>query len=69
MKVSDFVSEVLAVIRDALNDFQKVQRRMLLAKEENAMKTYADLKDDYVSLKALLTSLGVNLTEIDKIKE
>ncbi len=69
MKVSDFVSEDLAVIRDALNDFQKVQRRMLLAKEENAMKTYADLKDDYVSLKALLTSLGVNLTEIDKIKE
>ena len=69
MKVSDFVSEDLAVIRDALNDFQKVQRRMLLAKEENAMKTYADLKDDYVSLKALLTSLGVNLTEIHKIKE
>ena len=69
MKVSDFVSEDLAVIRDALNDFQKVQRRMLLAKEENAMKTYADLKDDYVSLKALLTSLGVNLTKIDKIKE
>ncbi len=69
MKVSDFVSEDLAVIRDALNDFQKVQRRMLLAKEENAMKIYADLKDDYVSLKALLTSLGVNLTEIDKIKE
>lgn len=69
MKVSDFVSEDLAVIRDALNDFQKVQRRMLLAKEENAMKTYADLKDDYVSLKALLTSRGVNLTEIDKIKE
>lgn len=69
MKVSDFVSEDLAVIRDPLNDFQKVQRRMLLAKEENAMKTYADLKDDYVSLKALLTSLGVNLTEIDKIKE
>lgn len=57
------------IIKDALNDFQKVQKRMLLAKEENAMKTYADLKDDYVSLKALLTSLGVNLTEIDKIKE
>ncbi len=57
------------VIRDALNDFQKVQRRMLSAKEENAMKTYADLKDDYISLKALLTSLGVNLTEVDKIKE
>ncbi len=57
------------IIRDALNDFQKVQKRMMLAKEENAVKTYADLKDDYLSLKALLTSLGVNLTEIDKIKE
>ena len=57
------------IIRDALNDFQKVQKRMLLAKEENAVKTYADHKDDYISLKALLTSLGVNLTEIDKIKE
>lgn len=57
------------VIKDALNDFQKVQKRMQLAKEENAVKTYADLKDDYISLKALLTSLGVNLTEVDKIKE
>lgn len=57
------------IIKDALNDFQKVQKRMLLAREENAVKTYADLKDDYISLKALLSSLGVNLTEVDKIKE
>ena len=57
------------IIKDALNDFQKVQKRMLLAKEENALKTYADLKDDYISLKTLLTSLGVNLTDIDKIRE
>lgn len=42
---------------------------MLMAKEENAIKTYDDLKDDYMSLKALLTSLGVNLTELDRIKE
>ena len=57
------------ILKDALYDFQKVQKRMLLAKEENAIKTYTDLKDDYISLKALLTSLGVNLTDIDKIKE
>lgn len=57
------------IIKEALNDFQKVQKRMRLAKEENAVKTYADLKDDYISLKALLTSLGVNLSEVDKIKE
>lgn len=63
------MSDDLAVIRDALYDFQKVQKRMQLAKEENAVRTYADLKEDYISLKALLTSLGVNLTEIDRIKE
>lgn len=57
------------IIKDALNDFQKVQKRMLLAKEENAMKTYEDLKDDYISLKVILVSMGVNLTEIDRIKE
>lgn len=44
-------------------------RHMLNAKSKNADKTYEGLKDDYMSLKALLTSLGVNLTEIDKIKE
>jgi len=69
MKVGDCMPNGAEIIKDALNDFQKVQKRMLLAKDENAVKTYADLKDDYISLKALLTSLGVNLTEIDKIKE
>ena len=32
-------------------------------------KTYEGLKNDYLSLKAILTSLGVNLTDIDKMKE
>lgn len=57
------------IMSKAIDDFTKVQKRMLLAKEENAVKTYADLKDDYIALKVLLTSLGVNLTAIDKIKE
>lgn len=59
----------IEVTKAALNDFAKVQRRMLLAKEENATKTYADLKEEYITLKALLTVAGVNLAEIDKIKE
>ena len=57
------------IIERSINDFQKVQKRMLLAKEENAVKTYADLKEEYITLKVLLTVAGVNLTEIDKIKE
>ena len=57
------------IIERSINDFQKVQKRMLLAKKENAVETYAKLKEKYISLKALLNSLGVNMTDIDKIKE
>ncbi|MCM1541587.1 MAG: hypothetical protein NC121_10020 [Blautia sp.] len=69
MTWSDHTPDNGEIIERAINDFTKVQRRMLLAKKENAAETYADLKDDYISLKVLLTSLGVNLTEIDRIKE
>ena len=69
MKAGDYMPSGIEVIKATLDDFAKVQRRMLLAKEENATKTYADLKEEYVALKALLTVAGVNLTEIDKIKE
>ena len=57
------------IIQRGLEDFKNIQRHMLIAKEENATKTYASLKDDYISLKTLLNSLGVNMTDIDKIKE
>lgn len=57
------------IIERNINEFQKIQAHMMIAKEENATKTYASLKKDYRSLKAVLTSLGVNLTDIDEIKE
>ena len=57
------------IIQRGIEDFKNIQRHMLIAKEENATKTYESLKDDYLSLKALLNSLGVNMAEIDKIKE
>lgn len=59
----------IEVTKAALEDFVKVQRRMLLARKENATETYADLKEEYIMLKALLNVAGVNLTELDKIKE
>ncbi len=57
------------VIKAALDDFKKIQEYMLLAKKENATETYAKLKDEYLTIKALLNVSGVNLTDIDKIKE
>ena len=57
------------IVKDVVDQFQKIQAHMKNAKKENAVETYEGLKDDYLSLKAVLTSLGVNLTDIDKIKE
>lgn len=59
----------LEVVKAAIDDFKKIQKYMLLAKKENAVETYAELKDEYLALKAILTVSGVNLTNIDKIKE
>lgn len=59
----------LEITKAAIDDFKKIQRYMALAKKENAAETYAELKDEYLSLKALLNISGVNLTDIDKIKE
>lgn len=57
------------IIKDVVEQFQKIQAHMKNEKEENAVKAYEGLKKDYKSLKAILGSLGVNLTEIDEIKE
>lgn len=57
------------IIKNAMDDFKDIQEYMSLAKEENAAKTYAKLKEQYLILKALLNSLGINLSEIDRIKE
>lgn len=59
----------IEVTKVALDDFKKIQRYMLLAKEENATRTYSELKEEYLTIKALLQVSGVNLTEIDRIKE
>ncbi len=59
----------LEIAKAAIDDFKKIQDYMISAKEENAARTYEKLKDEYLSLKAILQVAGVNLTDIDKIKE
>lgn len=59
----------LEITKAALDDFKKIQKYMHLAKEENAEKTYAELKEEYLNLKAILNIAGVNLNDIDRIKE
>lgn len=59
----------IEVTKQALDDFEKIQEYMFLAKKENATETYAKLKEKYLTLKALLNVVGVNMTDIDRIKE
>lgn len=59
----------IEVTKQALDDFRKIQEFMFLAKKENAVETYAKLKKEYLTIKALLQVSGVNLTDIDEIKE
>ena len=59
----------LEITQKAMEDFKKIQRHMLIARKENATETYESLKEEYVYLKSFLNVAGVNLTELDKIKE
>ena len=57
------------IIRDSINEFSRLQNWMLSVKAKNDMDTYNQMYDRYTELKVILSSLGVNLTELDKIKE
>ena len=59
----------IEVTKAALDDFKKIQEYMFLAKKENAVETYAKLKKEYLTIKALLQVSGVNLSDIDEINE
>ena len=55
------------MIKVSIEEFSRLQNYML-ASEKDA-DSYKLLKDRYTELKVILTSCGINLTEIDKIKE
>lgn len=57
------------IIKDLIVEFSRLQKWMLSVKAKNDMDTYNQMYDRYIELKVTLSSLGVNLTELDKIKE
>lgn len=59
----------LEITKAAIDEFKEIQEYMASAKKENATETYAKLKRKYLSLKAVLNVAGVNLTDIDEMKE
>lgn len=69
-KVGDSMPNTnLEITQKAMEDFIKIQRHMLIARKESAVETYDSLKKEYLYLKSFLNVAGVNLTDIDEIKE
>lgn len=62
------LDEAAAIIRDSITEFCKIQKWMISAKEK-IPETYNSMYDRYLELKVTLTSPGVNLSELDKIKQ
>ena len=56
------------LIQKNIEEFSRLQKYMLLS-EDKESAAYMEMKDRYVELKIILTSFGINLTELVKIKE
>ena len=56
------------IIKDYVSELSRLQDWMLPVKEV-APDTYNSMYKRYIELKVTLSSLGVNLTELDRIKE
>ena len=56
------------IIKDYVTEFSRLQNWMLSIRDKDP-DTYNSMHDRYVELKVTLSSLGVNLTELDKIKD
>lgn len=51
-----------------VEEFERLQKYMILTEDKNSA-AYKEMKGRYISLKVILTFSGVNLTELDIIKE
>jgi hypothetical protein len=57
----------IELIKITVEEFSRIQNYMMLAEKDS--NVYKVMKDRYIELKVILTASGINLTELDKIKE
>lgn len=55
------------MLKLSLEEYSRLQGYMLLVDKES--EAYKSMKVRYTELKVILTASGVNLTELDRIKE
>lgn len=51
-----------------VEEFSRLQKYMILTQDKNS-EAYNEMKERYIELKVILMSSGINLTELDRIKE
>ena len=56
------------IIKDYVTEFSRLQDWMIPVKETNP-DTYDSMHKRYIELKVTLSAVGVNLTELDRIKQ
>ena len=55
------------MIKVSIEEFSRLQNYMIVTDKDT--EAYKRMKDRYIELKVFLQISGVNLTELDKIKE
>lgn len=55
------------MLKLSVEEFSRVQRYMSLSDKDS--EAYTAMKERYIELKVILAASGVNLTELDRIKE
>ncbi|MEZ3431852.1 MAG: hypothetical protein K1W36_16840 [Lachnospiraceae bacterium] len=56
------------MLKITVEEFSRVQKYMILIQDKESA-AYREIKDRYIELKVILTASGINITELDKIKE
>lgn len=66
MKAGDYMPEI-ELLKISVEEFSRLQDYMIDTDKESA--AYKKMKRRYIELKVILTSSGINITELDIIKE
>lgn len=66
MKAGDYMPEI-ELLKISVEEFSRLQDYMVDTDRESA--AYKKMKRRYIELKVILTASGVNITELDIIKE
>jgi len=66
MKDGDNMTEG-EMLKLSVEEFSRIQRYMMLVEKDT--EVYKAMKERYIDLKVILSASGVNITELDRIKE